>query len=324
MPQSFNWNAIRTSARVLLRQPSLAVPHIEVRTVADLDFAALRRTGCHAVVFDKDNTLTAPYADALEPSLTDALAEAREAFDGRVAVLSNSAGTPDDPGHRQALRVERALGLPVLRRPEKKPGGFEAVRAHFGRDTEPATLVMVGDRYLTDVVFGNLHGMLTVHTRQLTRRGDNRVAQSMRALEDRLLAIYRRAGVRPPRHRLADAARDAGCRAPTLPTRAGGAPRMSAADAPRDSPAADSVAADSVAGAGAGARMLALPRWAVVGDVLHPRKPARAVAERLEAAGKVVVRVHPRASHRIQPHIYTCACMRRGLGGRCNVSPRGA
>ena len=40
--------------------------------------------------------------------------------------------------------------------------------------------------------------------------------------------------------------------------------------------------------------MLAQARWAVVGDVLHPRKPARAVVERLEAAGKTVHRVSPR------------------------------
>ena len=110
MPQSVNWPAIRTTARVLLRQPALALPHVEVRTIADLDFKGLRRAGCCGVVFDKDNTLTAPYVDTIEPSLAAALSEAREAFDGRVAVLSNSAGTPDDPGHRAAERVERALG----------------------------------------------------------------------------------------------------------------------------------------------------------------------------------------------------------------------
>ena len=100
-------------------------------------------------------------------SLAAALDSAREAFDGRVAVLSNSAGTPDDPGHLSADRLERALGLPVLRRPEKKPGGFDSVHSHFGDGVDPATLVMVGDRYLTDVVFGNLHGMLCVRCGQI-------------------------------------------------------------------------------------------------------------------------------------------------------------
>ena len=62
-----------------------------------------------------------------------------------------------------------------MRRRHKKPRGFESVRQHFGCDG--TGLVMVGDRYLTDVTFGNLHGMLTVHTEQLTTVGDNRVVR---------------------------------------------------------------------------------------------------------------------------------------------------
>ena len=95
MPQAFNWPAVRLTGRVLLRQPSLALPHVEVSTIADLNFKALRALGCRGVVFDKDNTLTAPYADGVEPSLAAALDDARDAFDGRLAVLSNSAGTHD-------------------------------------------------------------------------------------------------------------------------------------------------------------------------------------------------------------------------------------
>ena len=232
MVQAWNWPAVRVTARVLFRQPALALPHVEVQTIGDLNFRKLRAAGCEGIVFDKDNTLTCakkvsnicnnlhllcrkhpiscallhrrPYVDTLDPSLTEALAEAREAFDGRVAVLSNSAGTPDDPGYKTADRLERALGMPVLRRPEKKPRGFESVRAHFGSGVDPATLVMVGDRYLTDVTFGNLHGMLCVRTAQLTRQGDNPVAQAMRALEVVLVSLFRWARVPAQRHRLAE------------------------------------------------------------------------------------------------------------------------
>ncbi len=155
MVQSINWPALRTTAQVLAYRHALALPHIEVRDIRSLDFARLRAAGCEGVIFDKDNTLTRPYVDSVEPQLSDALRECRDAFDGRVAVLSNSAGTPDDPDHRAADRLERSLGIAVLRRRHKKPRGFESVRAHFG-GVEPERLVMVGDRYLTDVVFGNL------------------------------------------------------------------------------------------------------------------------------------------------------------------------
>ena len=53
--------------------------------------------------------------------------------------------------------------------------------------------------------------------------------------------------------------------------------------------------AERVADAGSsGSSMIAQSSWAVVGDVLHASKPARAVCERLEAAGKTVHRVNPR------------------------------
>ncbi len=32
---------------------------------------------------------------------------------------------------------------------------------------------MVGDRYLTDIVYGNRHGMLTIRPRPLTAEGEN-------------------------------------------------------------------------------------------------------------------------------------------------------
>ncbi len=41
---------------------------------------------------------------------------------------------------------------------EKKPGGLKDVMAHFGGGFQPADLVVVGDRYSTDVIFGNMHG----------------------------------------------------------------------------------------------------------------------------------------------------------------------
>jgi hypothetical protein len=73
--------------------------------------------------------------------------------------------------HADAARVEAALGLAVLRRKSKKPKGFDELLRWFNRETSPGSvqeeklapheLCMVGDRALTDVVFGNLHGMLT-------------------------------------------------------------------------------------------------------------------------------------------------------------------
>ena len=52
--QSWNWPAVAMVARVL-REPALAMPHVEVRDLRDLDFRALRRLGCVGLVLDTCN-----------------------------------------------------------------------------------------------------------------------------------------------------------------------------------------------------------------------------------------------------------------------------
>jgi phosphatidylglycerophosphatase GEP4 len=131
---------------------------------------ARQALGIKGIIFDKDNTLTAPYVDELHPSLRAAFRRCMASFDGRVCVMSNSAGTNDDVGFASATRIETRLGIPVLRHEEKKPGGLDEVLAFFRQQcgdegVAARDLCVIGDRLLTDVVFGNLHGMLTVHTK---------------------------------------------------------------------------------------------------------------------------------------------------------------
>jgi phosphatidylglycerophosphatase GEP4 len=42
-------------------------------------------------------------------------------------------------------------------------------------------LVMVGDRYLTDVVYGNRHGMLTIRCTPLTLAGETLAVRMVRS-----------------------------------------------------------------------------------------------------------------------------------------------
>ena len=39
---------------------------------------------------------------------------------------------------------------------------------------------MIGDRYLTDIVYGNRHGMLTIRPKPLTLQGEHRTVQWVR------------------------------------------------------------------------------------------------------------------------------------------------
>jgi predicted HAD superfamily phosphohydrolase YqeG len=82
------------------------------------------------------------------------------------------------------------MGVKVIRHDEKKPGGLEEVLRHFGLE-DPAQVCVVGDRILTDVVFGNLYGLLTIHTLPLCSGADNEkdnwTAKLLRPMENSLL-----------------------------------------------------------------------------------------------------------------------------------------
>ena len=127
MGQWFNSSALQAVSRI--RDARLLVPHISVPHIGCLDFRELRARGIRGVILDKDNTLTAPYADDAFPGgVAGGLDECRAAYGTDAVILSNSAGTGDDPGHAQALAIEASLGLPVLRHALKKPACMDAVR----------------------------------------------------------------------------------------------------------------------------------------------------------------------------------------------------
>jgi phosphatidylglycerophosphatase GEP4 len=202
MVQSINTKAIWTLATIV-RRPSLLVPQLSVATVSDIDYVALReKHGIRAVVYDKDHTLTAPYVDdRIHPAAQRGLSQAEAVF-GRsnIAILSNSAGTDDDVDHVAARTIEASLHIAVIRHAEKKPGGLSEVLRHFnsssGTAIDPRDICIVGDRILTDVVFGNLHGMYTIHTQALplvvddtsgNHDQDNWTARILRPIENALL-----------------------------------------------------------------------------------------------------------------------------------------
>ncbi len=111
MGQSFHLPGLLAGLRVLA-SPGLLRPSAIVPDVRSIDFAHLHAVqGVRAIALDKDNTLTAPYALGLHPPYQRAWAECIRVF-GRegVVVVSNSVGTPDDPGGAGALAVEAALG----------------------------------------------------------------------------------------------------------------------------------------------------------------------------------------------------------------------
>ncbi|CAE6467483.1 unnamed protein product [Rhizoctonia solani] len=134
--------------RALLR-PRLLVPSIKVDTIARLDFSALKRAGYTGVVLDRDNCLTIPHCDTL-----DAWTRCKSTFGkDNMLIVSNSAGSSDDPVGIQAESLAYNLQVPVFRHKYKKPAcGEEIIRYFRHKQSQAPRLLIIGDRLLTDVL----------------------------------------------------------------------------------------------------------------------------------------------------------------------------
>jgi phosphatidylglycerophosphatase GEP4 len=126
-----------------------------------VDFRLLREIGIESLVFDLDNTISAPYAFQVEDRLTvnelfpltwsherQAHWDSTKRIFGpeNIVIFSNSAGfySYDRDGSLKS-RAEAVLGVPVLLHHEQKPRGRADLLRHFpGRDL--TKMAMVGDR----------------------------------------------------------------------------------------------------------------------------------------------------------------------------------
>lgn len=189
MRQSVNVDALKKLFVVVLR-PLLVVPTIQIDALEELDVQDLKdNRAVRAIVFDKDNTLTYTYDKALHPSVIPALERSKEVFGRNIAILSNSVGSSDDTNYEVAKETEVNLGIAVIRHRRKKPDCLDEVLDHF-KDVEglkPENICVVGDRVLTDIVFGNLHGMTTVLVKPLSYVRDHPIALVLRCMERWLL-----------------------------------------------------------------------------------------------------------------------------------------
>eukprot|EP01120_Amphizonella_sp_Union-15-10_P012827 TRINITY_DN57_c0_g1_i1.p1 TRINITY_DN57_c0_g1~~TRINITY_DN57_c0_g1_i1.p1 ORF type:complete len:209 (+),score=20.58 TRINITY_DN57_c0_g1_i1:56-682(+) len=202
MTQFFNFPALKLLSRVIREKKSnFLLPHYQVQDLSQIPFQKLKAQGFLGIVFDKDNTLTRPYQYFLEPKLQSSLEDCKATFGPEnVVIFSNTVGSSYDRGYEKALLLERISKISVIRHKEQKPGGIDAVISHFNCSADK--LVFVGDRYLTDILFGNMNGMLTIYCQILTTDGENFAVRMARSFEGWIVQTLRDKGVRPPHHKL--------------------------------------------------------------------------------------------------------------------------
>lgn len=169
---SMNVSATLNILRLLFK-PSLCLPHATVSTFNDLPipltkafqhYSTDRPIEIQAVVLDKDDCFAYPKSNEICKPYRDKFKELRQAYPGsRLLIVSNSAGTSDDPSGADADTLEQSTGVTVLRHSTKKPGCgsriLEYLRAQPQSAVErPDQIVVIGDRLFTDIMMANLVG----------------------------------------------------------------------------------------------------------------------------------------------------------------------
>lgn len=90
--QRINVDGLVCALAVVTRDRQLVIPHVSVKDVRHIDWAELKKNGFQGVVFDKDNTITAPYSLALWAPLGSSMEWCKSVFGDNIAVFSNSSG----------------------------------------------------------------------------------------------------------------------------------------------------------------------------------------------------------------------------------------
>ena len=157
----------------------------------------MKARGIKYVIFDKDNTLTAPYQAAwFNGRLQDCINDCKAEFGAsNVAICSNTAGTRKDRtknNYAECDALQVILGLKVIKHDINKPNTpFQQIVSHFEEHRKleiannqivlPEEICIIGDRLVGDVLWGSSLGFLTIKTEPLTSVGENFVVRMVRS-----------------------------------------------------------------------------------------------------------------------------------------------
>jgi HAD superfamily phosphatase (TIGR01668 family) len=137
------------------------LPDFTARSVADIDFALLKKLGVRHLLFDLDQTLRKPYSRRLEDAVVKLLKEVQSS---RQFLSLNLVSNNQRKLHRYSQPIDANVyqpfrrGFKLIRKPN--PAFFEYVLDSL--NTKPEETVMIGDRLHADVLGGNRMGMYTI------------------------------------------------------------------------------------------------------------------------------------------------------------------
>lgn len=156
---------------------SVFKPDAYLTSIEKVDLGNLWDRGIRCLLLDMDNTIRPRDTHVVPQSVLDWLDEAR-GLGFRMCVVSNN-------WHGNVLEESAKLGLDVVHRSMKPlPFAFSKARRRCGCSKRES--VMIGDELFTDILGGNLAGLMAILVVPQSD-ADIRFTARLRKLEERLL-----------------------------------------------------------------------------------------------------------------------------------------
>lgn len=149
-------------------------PDYNLKSIYDIDLEELKQQGIKAMLFDLDSTLMASKSGKYSEKTLAWLENVRKDF--YVAVISNN------KNQEYIEKVKAVTDFPILF-DAGKPRANSGYKFLKSEGIEPSKSVMIGDRPLTDILFGKRLGCKTILVDSITADTEKRIVRFVRGLE---------------------------------------------------------------------------------------------------------------------------------------------
>lgn len=146
----------------------------EAKTVYEIDYNKLKETGIKVIAFDLDSTVMKSKSGEFSKETLSLFENLKKDF--TLLIISNNHNI------EYISKAANQIDFPVIA-PAKKPSTSVSKEFLKEQNIKPEEMVMVGDRPLTDILFGKLLGCKTILVDSISWQEEKPIVRFARKLE---------------------------------------------------------------------------------------------------------------------------------------------
>ena len=146
----------------------------EAKTVFEIEYDKLKDTGINVIAFDLDSTVMKSKSGTFTEETQNLFSRLKEDFS--LLIISNNSNP------EYIAKAAKQIDFPIIA-PAKKPCTKISKEFLKENNINPKNMAMVGDRPLTDILFGKLIGCKTILVDSISWQEEKPIVRFARKLE---------------------------------------------------------------------------------------------------------------------------------------------